>query len=108
MHFVGQVDINGTVVDIQGTGNGPLSSFIDGIGTHFSKAIHVTNYSEHAISQNHLDDGNNSDENKTNADAVAYIQLSVDGQIYSGIGTCTSTVSAMLKGALSALTQITQ
>ena len=108
VHFVGQVDINGTVVDIQGTGNGPLSSFIDGIGTHFSKAIHVTNYSEHAISQNHLDDGNNSDENKTNADAVAYIQLSIDGQIYSGIGTCTSTVSAMLKGALSALTQITQ
>ena len=53
------------------------------------------------ISQ-HIDDGN---DNKTNANAAAYIQLNVDGEVYSGIGTCSSTVSAMLKGALSAFAQ---
>ncbi|MGO3322514.1 MAG: hypothetical protein ACTILX_06080, partial [Psychrobacter faecalis] len=51
-----------------------------------------------------IDDDTNND-NKTNANAAAYIQLNVDGDVYSGIGTCSSTVSAMLKGALSAFAQ---
>lgn len=104
--FDGQVSIQGDVVDISGTGNGPLSSFIDGMAQHTDKNIHVINYAEHAISQQFAaGDDENTEENKTNASAVAYIQLNVDGKLYSGIGTCTSTVSAMLKGALSALAQ---
>jgi 2-isopropylmalate synthase len=109
VQFVGQVKAHGEVIDIDGVGNGPLSSFIDGLAQNMGSAVHIINYAEHAISPHHLNyDESEIDtdrENKTNAAAAAYIQLTVDGKIYSGIGTCTSTVSAMLKGALSALAQ---
>lgn len=109
VYFNGQVQINEDTITIDGTGNGPLSSFIDGLAQYTGKAIHVINYAEHAINPQHnsgngIDDDTNSD-NKTNANAAAYIQLNVDGEVYSGIGTCSSTVSAMLKGALSAFAQ---
>ncbi|MBE0406150.1 2-isopropylmalate synthase [Psychrobacter sp. AOP22-C1-22] len=113
VYFDGQVQMNGDSITIAGTGNGPLSSFIDGLAQHTGKSIHVINYAEHAINPQHndvnsdgngIDDGTNTD-NKTNANAAAYIQLNVDGEVYSGIGTCSSTVSAMLKGALSAFAQ---
>ncbi|NYR08313.1 2-isopropylmalate synthase [Psychrobacter sp. BI730] len=109
VYFSGQVQMNSDIIDIDGTGNGPLSSFIDGLAQHTGKSLHIINYAEHAINPHHnsgngIDDDTNSD-NKTNANAAAYIQLNVDGEVYSGIGTCSSTVSAMLKGALSAFAQ---
>jgi len=109
VYFSGQVQMNNDIIDIDGTGNGPLSSFIDGLAQHTGKSLHIINYAEHAINPHHnsgngIDDDTNSD-NKTNANAAAYIQLNVDGEVYSGIGTCSSTVSAMLKGALSAFAQ---
>ena len=109
VYFNGQVQMNGDIITIDGIGNGPLSSFIDGLAKYTGKSLHVINYAEHAINPQHnngtgIDDDNNSD-NKTNANAAAYIQLNVDGDVYSGIGTCSSTVSAMLKGALSAFAQ---
>ncbi len=107
--FNGQVQMNHDIITIEGTGNGPLSSFIDGLAQHTGRSLHIINYAEHAISTQHSDNNGNSleDDNKTNANAAAYIQLNVDGQVYSGIGTCSSTVSAMLKGALSAFAQAT-
>ncbi|MDN5732822.1 MAG: 2-isopropylmalate synthase [Psychrobacter sp.] len=109
VYFNGQVQMNGDIIDIDGTGNGPLSSFINGLAQHTGKSLHIINYAEHAINPQHnsghgIDDDTNRD-NKTNAKAAAYIQLNVDGEVYSGIGTCSSTVSAMLKGALSAFAQ---
>ena len=109
VYFNGQVQMNGDIINIDGTGNGPLSSFIDGLAQHTGKSLHIINYAEHAINPQHnngngIDDDTNRD-NKTNANAAAYIQLNVDGEVYSGIGTCSSTVSAMLKGALSAFAQ---
>ncbi len=106
--FDGQAVIQGNVVDITGSGNGPLSSFIDGVARHLDKKLHIINYAEHALAQSRVDEAQSSSDaqsDKTNANAVAYIQLNVDGKVYSGIGTCSSTVSAMLKGALSALSQ---
>ena len=106
--FNGQVQMHGDTITIDGTGNGPLSSFIDGLAQHTGRALHIINYAEHAINPHHDSHGNDdgtSNENKTNANAAAYIQLNVDGEVYSGIGTCSSTVSAMIKGALSAFAQ---
>ena len=111
VYFNGQVQINGEDITIAGTGNGPLSSFIDGLAQHTGKSLHIINYAEHAVNPQHNSgngiDDDSSRENKTNANAAAYIQLNVDGDVYSGIGTCSSTVSAMLKGALSAFAQAT-
>lgn len=101
--FQGQVASPEQVFEVIGQGNGALSAFIDGLVKATGRQIHVTNYAEHAIDKVMRTD--NETGNQTNAAAAAYIQLAVDGQIYSGIGTCNSTVSAMLKGALSALAQ---
>ena len=95
--FKGSVRLGDEVVDVVGNGNGPLSAFINGIADKLQKNIHVINYAEHALTQNDI--------TSTDANAVAYLQLNIDGEIYSGIGTCSSTVSAMLKAALSALAQ---
>lgn len=103
--FQGQVAAPTEVFEVIGQGNGALSAFIDGLVKTTGKQIHVTNYAEHAISQTAQIDSDDGKDNQTHNAAAAYIQLSVDGQIYSGIGTCNSTVSAMLKGALSALAQ---
>lgn len=106
VEFNGQITLNGETVHITGHGNGPLSSFIDGIARHTGKQLHIINYAEHAISPEFThDEDDEGQSDKTNAKAAAYIQLNVDGEIYSGIGTHTSTVSAMLRGALSALSQ---
>lgn len=97
--FQGQVAAPLEVFEVIGTGNGALSAFIDGLVKTTGKQLHVTNYAEHAINNNEAN------ANQTHNAAAAYVQLSIDGQIYSGIGTCNSTVSAMLKAALSALAQ---
>lgn len=101
--FQGQVAAPEEVFEVIGQGNGALSAFIDGLVKSTGRQIHVTNYAEHAI-DNKAHQKIDTD-NQTDAAAAAYIQLSVEGQIYSGIATCHSTVSAMLKGALSALAQ---
>ncbi|WP_064606764.1 2-isopropylmalate synthase, partial [Moraxella catarrhalis] len=101
--FQGQVAAPEEVFEVIGQGNGALSAFIDGLVKSTGRQIHVTNYAEHAI-DNKAHQKTDTD-NQTDAAAAAYIQLSVEGQIYSGIATCHSTVSAMLKGALSALAQ---
>lgn len=100
--FSGQVATTSGALEVVGQGNGALSAFIDGLVKATGKQIHVTNYAEHAIDKA-AQDGETG--NQTLAAAAAYVQLSVEGEIYSGIGTCNSTVSAMLKGALSALAQ---
>lgn len=97
VQFSGAVRMNEQIITVAGTGNGALSAFIDGVSQRLDKSIHVINYAEHALTQN--------DVTSTDANAVAYLQLNVEGKIYSGIATCSSTVSAMLKAALSALAQ---
>lgn len=95
--ITGTVTINGEQVDIQGEGSGALSAFVSAISKPLNKTIQVVNYAEHALGKN----GNNTD-----AQAAAYLQINVDGDIYSGIGTDTSTVYAMLKACVSALDQV--
>ncbi|OBX83597.1 2-isopropylmalate synthase [Moraxella nonliquefaciens] len=108
--FDGQISMGADVLTIIGQGNGALSAFIDGLIKATGREIHITNYSEHAIHVKTTkatkslpnDEPNN---NQTNSEAAAYVQLNISGQMYSGIGVCNSTVSAMLKGVLSALSQ---
>ena len=100
--FTGSVRMGDDIIEVVGNGNGPLSAFINAISAKLNKNIHVINYAEHALmveSQSPLT------QNNSDANAVAYLQLNIEGEIYSGIGTCSSTVSAMLKAALSALAQ---
>ena len=100
--FSGSVRMGDDIIDVVGNGNGPLSAFINAISAKLNKNIHVINYAEHALT---VESQSPLTENNSDANAVAYLQLNIEGEIYSGIGTCSSTVSAMLKAALSALAQ---
>ena len=100
--FSGSVRMGDDIIDVVGNGNGPLSAFINAISAKLNKNIHVINYAEHALT---VENQSPLTQNNSDANAVAYLQLNIEGEIYSGIGTCSSTVSAMLKAALSALAQ---
>ena len=100
--FTGSVRMGDDIIDVIGNGNGPLSAFINAISAKLNKNIHVINYAEHALT---VENQSPLTQNNSDANAVAYLQLNIEGEIYSGIGTCSSTVSAMLKAALSALAQ---
>nr|WP_313078451.1 2-isopropylmalate synthase [Moraxella sp.] len=100
--FTGSVRTGDDIIDVVGNGNGPLSAFINAISAKLNKNIHVINYAEHALT---VESQSPLTQNNSDANAVAYLQLNIEGEIYSGIGTCSSTVSAMLKAALSALAQ---
>ncbi|VWX29479.1 2-isopropylmalate synthase [Moraxellaceae bacterium 17A] len=100
--FTGSVRMGDDIIDVVGNGNGPLSAFINALSAKLNKNIHVINYAEHALT---VESQSPLTQNNSDANAVAYLQLNIEGEIYSGIGTCSSTVSAMLKAALSALAQ---
>ena len=100
--FTGSVRMGDDIIEVVGNGNGPLSAFINAISAKLNKNIHVINYAEHALT---VESQSPLTQNNSDANAVAYLQLNIEGEIYSGIGTCSSTVSAMLKAALSALAQ---
>ncbi|MGD8907919.1 MAG: 2-isopropylmalate synthase [Chromatiales bacterium] len=76
---------------IHGCGEGAISAFIDACTCAFGRQIHVIDYSEHAIGEG------------THAEAVAYIQLDVDGERIAGAAFDHDSLSATLKAVLSAL-----
>ena len=90
--FTGSVRMGDDIIDVVGNGNGPLSAFINAISAKLNKNIHVINYAEHALT---VENQSPLTQNNSDANAVAYLQLNIEGEIYSGIGTCSSTVSAM-------------
>ncbi|AJU11111.1 Leu9p [Saccharomyces cerevisiae YJM1478] len=47
--LVGQVEINDKVVNIEGYGNGPISSLVDALSNLLNVKLSVQNYSEHSL-----------------------------------------------------------
>jgi 2-isopropylmalate synthase len=75
---------------LHGEGEGALSAFVDALVRHGKSRIAVVDYSEHAIGAG------------TNAEAVAYVQINIDGQRVTGVAMDHDTVSASMKAVLSA------
>jgi len=76
---------------LHGQGEGTISAFINAWNQYSGQQVQVINYHEHAM------------EAGTDAEAIAYVQLNINGQIYSGAAFDHDTVSASLKASLSAL-----
>jgi 2-isopropylmalate synthase len=76
---------------ISGSGEGALSAFIDALMRHTGLSISVLDYSEHAVTTG------------TDAEAIAYVQLSLNGRRVGGAGQSHDTISASLRAVLSAL-----
>lgn len=47
--LTGQVEVNGKLVDIEGHGNGPISSLVDAMSNLFNVKFEVANYTEHSL-----------------------------------------------------------
>ncbi|MEN6586224.1 MAG: 2-isopropylmalate synthase [Sulfuricella sp.] len=82
---------HGTDYQLHGAGEGALAAFVDAWMRHGGQRLNVVDYSEHALGSG------------TDAEAIAYAQLNIDGQRISGAARDQDTVSASLKAVLSAL-----
>ena len=77
--------------EVSGEGYGTLTAFIRGLEAHTGHKLRVLNYAEHALSAG------------TRADAIAYVELDVNGTPNVGVATSQDTVGAMFKATLSAM-----
>ncbi|GAA4863536.1 2-isopropylmalate synthase [Saccharopolyspora cebuensis] len=84
------VVVDGEEHEITGTGNGPLSAFVDALSS-IGYDVRVMDYNEHALTSG--DD----------ARAATYLECGVDGEVFWGVGIDTSTVTAALRAAVSAV-----
>ncbi len=87
-----QVDLgDGGMLQVRGSGNGPIDAFVAGLAEATGQAIRVLDYHEHAIGAG------------ANARAVAYLELRVGDRTLFGVGMDPDIVSASLKGIVSGL-----
>ena len=80
---------NGSSVTIEGQGSGPIDAFIGALSKASGREIKVLDYAEHAIGEG------------ANAQAIAYVEVSVDGQRVWGVGQNPNIVTASIKAILS-------
>jgi len=85
------VQIAGDNHAVAGTGTGPIDAFVAGLNAATGRAVRVLDYHEHATGSG------------ANAQAVAYLELHIDGQTLFGVGMDGNIVSASLKAILSGL-----
>jgi 2-isopropylmalate synthase len=98
-HAVGRYRIDGdtftvTLADgreLAGTGNGPIAAYVDALSGADDIDIRVLDYHEHAMSGGQ------------DARAAAYVEASVSGRTFWGVGIDANIVTASLKAVTSAL-----
>jgi 2-isopropylmalate synthase len=86
-------EADGELVVLQGAGEGAISAFVDAWVRHTGQQLNVIDYREHAIGEG------------TDAEAIAYVLLNIDGVRVAAAAFDHDTVSASLKAVLSALNQ---
>jgi 2-isopropylmalate synthase len=78
-------------IDITGEGKGILDAFVNAINFKLDSKIVLVDYSEHTLGDNQQ------------SEAMAYVQLSVNGQRYCGAGCSEDIVGASLRAVLNAI-----
>jgi 2-isopropylmalate synthase len=86
-----EISDNNRPLTIRGMGEGAISAFVDAWTQAYGMSAKVIDYSEHAIGEG------------TDAEAVAYVQMEVDGRRVSGAAFDQDSLSASLKSIISAL-----
>lgn len=89
--IVASIRHDGAIEQIRGTGNGAIEAFVNAWYDAHGTRVTVVDYVQHAM------------EEGTSADAVAYLQLSIDGRRISGAAFDQDTVSAAMRAVLVAL-----
>ena len=81
---------SGSDITLQGSGNGPIAAFVDALAT-VGVDVSVLDYAEHALAQG------------GDANAAAYVECEVDGEVLWGVGIDPSITTASLKAIISAI-----
>jgi 2-isopropylmalate synthase len=91
--FEGRISVDGTVRNLRGEGNGPLSALLDALQTHLDLYFSIREYSEHAVGQG------------TNVEAASYVELieTSTGSAYWGVGLDSDIAGSGLKAVMSAV-----
>ena len=76
---------------LRGRGQGAIEAFVDAWATGFGQQLSIVDYSEHAVGEG------------TDAEAVAYVQINVDGKRCAGAAFDRDTVGASLRAVLAAI-----
>ncbi|TDD21341.1 2-isopropylmalate synthase [Nonomuraea diastatica] len=84
------VRLDGEIREVTGTGNGPISAFIDALA-QVGILARVLDYVEHAMSAG------------TDAKAASYLECDVGGQVLWGVGVDANATTAALKAIISAV-----
>ena len=80
-------------VEISGEAFGTLGAFVDALEKRTGSKLRILNYTEHAMSAG------------TRAEAIAYVEMDIDGHLQVGVATSQDTVGAMFKATLAAYNQ---
>ncbi|NYS59296.1 2-isopropylmalate synthase [Vreelandella salicampi] len=84
------IEENGERQTLQGEGNGPLAAFIKALAAA-GHDVEIIDYHEHSRGQG------------ADAEAIAYVEVRINGEAIFGVGTDESITSASMKGVLSAI-----
>jgi len=85
-----QITDRGEVVELSGSGNGPIAAFCN-ILNNYGVDVRVLDFSEHALSSG------------GDASAAAYLECAIDGDVFWGVGIDPNTTTASLKAVVSAI-----
>ena len=89
-----EMNMDAKAIKIEGTGNGPIDSFINGLSNQFGFDIKVTDYHQTAISSG------------SDAKAAAYIELEKDGKTFWGVGIHPNTTRASFDSIIVGLSKL--
>jgi len=81
----------GNHVRLHGCGEGGLAAFVHAWQKHTGQSIHMTHYDEHAIASG------------TDAQAIAFVQLKINGQRFTGVAIDADSIAVTFKAVLSAI-----
>ncbi|GEN27639.1 2-isopropylmalate synthase [Halovibrio variabilis] len=84
------IEENGARQTLSGEGNGPLAAFVKALAAA-GHDVEIIDYHEHSRGQG------------ADAEAIAYVEVRIDGKAVFGVGTDESITSASMKGVLSAI-----
>lgn len=92
-HITARIQTGPEDFEIRGSGEGTLAAFCRALAEHVGKTIEITHYDQHALAEG------------SDASAVAYVQVKVDGVRYCGIAKDGDVLSANFNAILSCLAQ---
>ena len=92
-HIHAQLITDGQTIELSGNGHGVMDAFAQALQNRYGLQINIQEYSEHAMKEG------------SDADAIAYLQVNIDGQPYYGVAIHEDIVTASLNAILSATNQ---